>query len=106
MILGDYLYMVEENSLPHCYELATGKEVWEVTNRPGGTTWGSMLHAQGKLFIPLRNAETLVLAASPKYEVLGTNSLGSGQQTNSSLAISHGEIYFRTFNHLWCIGEK
>lgn len=106
MIIGDHVYMVEENTIPHCYELTTGKEVWEVANRPGGTTWGSMLHAQGKLFIPLRNGDTLVLAANPKYEVLGVNSLGGGQQTNSSLAVSHGEIYFRTFSHLWCIGEK
>lgn len=106
MIIGDYVYMIEENTVPHCYELMTGKEVWQVEKRPGGTTWGSMLHSDGKLFIPFRSGETLVLAAKPQYEVLTTNALGAGQQTNSSLVVSHGEIYFRTFSHLWCISEK
>jgi hypothetical protein len=54
----------------------------------------------------MRNAETLVFAASPKYELLAVNSLGSGESTNSSLAISNGDIFIRTFKHLWCITEK
>lgn len=107
MIVGDHVYIVEENGLPHCYELKTGEEVWKVEKRPGGgATWGSMVHAEGRLYVLMRNAETLVFAASPKYELLAVNPLGKGEQTNSSLAISDGDIFIRTFKHLWCIGEK
>ena len=106
MIVGDHVYMVDENGVPHCYELKTGKEVWKVEKRPGGgTTWGSMVHADGRLYVLMRNGDTLVFAASPKYELLATNSLGGGEPTNSSLAISNGDIFIRTFKHLWCIGE-
>jgi len=106
VIVGDHVYIVEENGVPHCYELKTGKEVWKVAKRPGGNTWGSMVHADGKLYVLMRDGQTLVFKASPKYELLATNSLGRGVQTNSSLAISNGEIFIRTFGHLWCIGKK
>jgi outer membrane protein assembly factor BamB len=105
MVIGDHVYMIEENGVPHCYDLKTGEELWQVETRPGGTTWGSMVHADGRLYILMRNGETLVLAASPKYELLARNSLGRGVATNSSLAISNGEIFIRTFTHLWCIAK-
>lgn len=105
MILGDHVYMVEENGVPHCYNLKSGEEVWKVAERPGSTTWGSMVHADGRLYVLMRNGETLVFAASPKYELLATNSLGRGVSSNSSLAISNGDIFIRTFSHLWCIGK-
>lgn len=106
MIIGNHVYMVEENSVPHCYDLKTGEEVWQVEKRPGGTTWGSMVHAEGRLHVLMRNGETLVLAASPKYQLLARNSLGRGVATNSSLAISNGDIFIRTFTHLWCISDR
>ncbi len=106
MVIGDHVYMLEENGVPHCYDLKTGEEVWQLTTRPsGGTTWGSMVHAEGRLYVLMRNGSTQVFAASPKYELLATNPL-RGESTNSSLAISNGEIFIRTFKHLWCISEK
>jgi outer membrane protein assembly factor BamB len=107
MIVGDYVYMLEENGVPHCYELKTGEEVWKTDARVGGgTTWGSMVHADGRLYVLMRDGATHVFAASPKYELLTTNSLGRGESTNSTLAISNGDIFIRTFKHLWCISEK
>ncbi len=107
MIVGAHAYMVEENGVPHCYDLKTGEEVWKTEQRlGGGTTWGSLVHAEGRFYILMRDGRTVVLAASPKFEQLATNSLGPGVGTNSSLAISNGEIYIRTFKHLWCISSK
>jgi outer membrane protein assembly factor BamB len=107
MIVGDHVYIVEEIGLPHCYDLKTGEEVWKVEKRPSGSmTWGSMVHAEGRLYVLMRNAETLVFAASPKYELLAINSLGGGESTNSSLAISNGDIFIRTFKNLWCISAQ
>jgi hypothetical protein len=65
-----------------------------------------MIHAEGRLYVLMRDGGTLVFAASPKYELLATNSLGRGQETNSSLAISNGDIFIRTFKNLWCIGKQ
>jgi outer membrane protein assembly factor BamB len=100
-IVGDHVYILEENGVPHCYELETGKEVWEVTTRPGGQTWSSMLAAEGRLYVLTKQGDTHIFAASPKYEHLGTNKLG--EPTNSSIAVSNGEFLIRTDKHLWCI---
>jgi hypothetical protein len=107
VIVGEHVYMMDETGPPRCFELKSGEEVWNVKKRPtGAVTWGSMVHAQGRLYLLMRDGETLVFAAKPKYELLARNSLGKGEQTNSSLAISDGEIFIRTFEHLWCISEK
>jgi outer membrane protein assembly factor BamB len=106
LIVGEHVYMVDENGTPHCYELNSGTDLWQGEKRLGATTWGSMVHAAGRLYILMRDGETVVLKASPKFEILATNRLEPGEQTNSSLAISDGEIFIRTFKHLWCIRGK
>lgn len=105
IIVGEHVYMVDENGSPRCYELATGKDLWEGAKRAGGTTWGSMVHADGRIYLLMRDSDTVVLKADPKYEVLATNRLGR-EQTNSSIAISDGEIFIRTFKNLYCISQK
>ncbi len=105
VVVGEHLYQMEENGMPRCFELRTGKEVWQVQKRPGdGVTWGSMVHAHGKLYVLMRDASTLVFNASPTYEHVATNALKGS--TNSSLAISNGDVFIRTHTHLWCIGAK
>jgi len=106
VIVGEHVYMVDESGPPRCFELKSGEEVWKA-KRPAGTgAWGSMVHAEGRLYVLTRNGETWVFAAKPKYELLAKNSLGGGEHTNSSLAISDGEVFIRTFEHLWCIAAK
>lgn len=106
VVVGDHVYILEENGLPHCYELATGNEVWQV-EKPlsGASTWSSMVAtADGRLYVMTKDGRTLVFAASPKYELLATNKLGGS--TNASIAVSDGELFIRTAGHLWCIGRK
>jgi outer membrane protein assembly factor BamB len=103
VIVGEHVYILEENGVPHCYELQTGKEVWEISKRPGGSSWSSMVAAGGRLYVLCQNGDTHVFAASPKYELLATNRLG--ESTNASIAVSNGELFIRTVGHLWCIGK-
>ncbi len=106
VIVGEHLYIIDENGQPRCYELTSGKNLWEAEDKFKSVTWGSTIHANGKLFTLMRNGETVVLAAKPKFELLGTNALEKGEQTNSSLAVSDGQIFIRTFKNLWCISVK
>ncbi len=106
VLVGGHVYMVDENAVAHCYNVKRGEDAWkDARQRRGGLTWGSMVHAEGHLYLLMRNGETRVYEASPKYRLLATNSLGAGEQTNSSLAISNGDLFIRTFKHLWCIGK-
>jgi hypothetical protein len=94
--------------VPQCYEWKTGKELWksQIAQRPGGTeAWGSLVHADDRVYIIDRRGATSVFAAGPKYEHLAINRLD--EHTDASLAVSQGELFIRTHKHLWCIsGNK
>jgi outer membrane protein assembly factor BamB len=81
--------------------LAGGKDVWG-KERISGASWGSLVAAGGRLYVTNQAGETLVLAASPEFKLLARNPLG--ERTLASPAVSDGEIFIRTYKHLWCIG--
>ena len=105
VIVGGHVYQVDEDGRPHRYDLRTGADTWaDEAKLKGGQNWGSLVHAAGRLYFLQRNGETAVLAANAKYEVLALNPLGPGEQTNASPVVAGGEVYLRTFRHLWCVG--
>jgi hypothetical protein len=102
VIVGDYVYAANEPGVA-CIELKTGKEVW---NQPiPGRTWGSLVHADGKLYVVSETGETFVFAAKPELEVIARNPL-LRETTRASIVPSDGELFIRTYKHLWCIAEK
>jgi outer membrane protein assembly factor BamB len=106
VILGEHVYLVEENGVPHCFELRTGKEVWvgQGSQRLGANCWSSLVAAGDRLYVVDQHGDTHVLAGRLQYELLATNRLG--EHTNASLAISEGQLFIRTDKHLWCIASK
>jgi hypothetical protein len=62
-----------------------------------------ILTADERIYMLNQAGDTFVLRASPEFELLATNSLG--EMTNASTVISNGELFIRTFEHLWCIGR-
>lgn len=100
-----HAYILNEDGVAHAIDLKTGKTVWEERLTGQGTrSWGSMVLSEGKLFVINQSADTFVLKASPHFELLAVNSLN--EPTNSSPAVSNGEILIRTQRGLWCVGEK
>ena len=59
-----------------------------------------MLLADGKIYVPNQSGDVFVLRASPKFELLATNSVN--ESTNASLAASDGDLILRTDKSLWC----
>ncbi len=101
IIVGDHIYILHDSGVATCYHAATGEEAW--SGRLAGT-WSSMVHADGRLYILDSSGNTHVLKVTPeKLEVLATNRLG--ESTRSSLAISDGQIFIRTYRHLYCIDD-
>jgi outer membrane protein assembly factor BamB len=100
------LYTISQDGMAGCYELKTGERVWEERLKGPGTrtsSWSSMLLADGKIYVPNQSGDVFVLRASPKFEVLGTNSVS--ETTNASLAACDGEVFMRTDKALWCFGK-
>jgi len=106
VIRDGYFYILNTPGTAQCIKLSTGEQLWEERVGSGGKSqsWSSMVLSGDRIYMLNQNSDTVVLRASPKFEVLAVNSLGDGL-TNSSHAISGGEIFIRTHQHLWCIGS-
>jgi outer membrane protein assembly factor BamB len=107
VISGKHIYIVDEPGVAGCFELNSGKMVWqERLEGPSEeyTSWSSMVLGDGKLYVINQGGDTFVLQPSPAFKGIATNSLG--EMTNASLAISNGEIFVRTHQALWCIGKR
>lgn len=106
LIVGKHAYLVSEPGIAHCFDIQTGKDLWEKA-RLGGPTWSSPILSGDRLYLGTSEGEVFVFRAEPmKLEILARNELGKGEIIRSSLASSEGEIFIRTYRHLWCISEK
>lgn len=107
LIHEDHLYTIGQDGMVECRELKSGDKVGEQRLKGEGRngSWSSMVLSDGKIYLPSQSGDVFVLRASPKLEVLATNSLN--ESTNSSLAASKGELFIRTDKSLWCVaGSK
>lgn len=101
-IVGEHVYILNAIGTAQCIELKTGKTLWE--ERASKESWGSMVHAAGRLYVTDQSGTTIVLAAKPQFVVLARNPLNDRSQ--STPAVSNGEIFVRTYQNLWCISDK
>ncbi len=106
VITGGHLYILNVPGTAHCIDLKTGETKWEerLAGKGGGSaSWSSMVLSGERIYALNQSGATFVLKASPKFEQLATNAVGDGM-TCASLAVSDGEFFIRTHQHLWCIG--
>ncbi|NUQ66404.1 MAG: PQQ-like beta-propeller repeat protein [Pirellulales bacterium] len=102
-----HIYIHNDPGVAECFELASGKLVWEERLQgPGktGQNWSSVMLAGGNCYTITQGGDCFVFKASPKFELVAVNSLG--QRSNSSIAASNGDLFIRTHAALWCIGGK
>ena len=106
--LGKHAWLTSEPGVIQCVELATGKELWkERLAAPSGRaqTWSSLTLSGDRIYTLTQATDVIVFrASSEKYEQLAANSL-KDKHTNSSIAVSAGQLFIRTDAHLWCIGK-
>ena len=94
-----HVYLWNDDGVVSCIVAKTGRNVW--TRRIGGGYSGSPICIDGKLYMMSEQGEVVVLAASPRFKVLGKTSLEEG--SHSTPAIAHGRLYLRTFRQLICL---
>ncbi|HTG42885.1 MAG TPA: PQQ-binding-like beta-propeller repeat protein [Verrucomicrobiae bacterium] len=107
VIHQEHFYILNDPGVAECFEITSGKLVWEERLKgPAAKSdnWSSMVLADGKLCAINQGGDAFVLEASPTFRVLSTNSLS--EATIGSMAVSNGEIFVRTYQHLWCIGRQ
>jgi len=106
VIYDGHLYAMSQDGIAQCLDLKNGETVWEERlegTGARGSSWSSMLLADGKLYVPNQSGDVFVLKAAPKFEIIATNAVG--EPTNASLAASNGQIFMRTDKSLWCFAR-
>lgn len=102
-----YLYFAHEvTGIAYCLNAATGEVVYEKRLPRVGGVYASPVFGDGKLYYVSREGGTVVLAATPEYQLLAQNHLEDQRDVNSSPAISADRLFLRTHRYLYCIGEK
>nr|MDQ3621595.1 PQQ-like beta-propeller repeat protein [Verrucomicrobiota bacterium] len=106
VITGGHIYILNTPGTAQCLELRTGEVKWEqrLTGPSGRSeSWSSMVLAGDRIYVLNQGGDTLVVRAAPKFELLAANGI-ERELTNASHAVSDGELFIRTHQHLWCIG--
>ena len=101
------VYILTDPGFAECWELESGKLVWEKrVSGPGAKAdnWSSMVLSGDRLYGINQSGDGIVLRASPEFEQPATNPIG--ETTMASIAPSDGELFIRTHRALWCIAEK
>jgi outer membrane protein assembly factor BamB len=101
---GKYFYVVDDRGVMWCLDAKTGEAIYGPQRIKTGTYSSSPVLADGKLYITNEDGLTTVVRAGPKFEVLAENNLND--YCLSSPAISEGQIFIRTTQHLYCIGKR
>ena len=99
---GKYFYVVNDRGIVWCLDAKTGQEIYGQQRLKPGTYSASPVLADGKIYITSEDGLTSVIKAGPKFEVVAENALND--YCLSSPAISGGQIFIRTSQHLFCIG--
>ena len=102
IISGRYLLMVADSGIASCFEARTGKRHW-MERLPGGHS-PSPVSADGLVYFVSDRGVTTIIRPSETFAVIAKNELG--EPVSASPAISQGQIFLRTHQHLYCIGAK
>ncbi len=95
------VFMATEQGIATATDPETGDHVWR--ERLGGAFTSSPVAGDGKVYFTNEAGETVVVAAAREFEVIARNALG--ERVLASPAISGGQIFIKTDEHLVCIGE-
>lgn len=104
VIKDGLVFLLNQDGMAECLELATGKQVWlERLPLKGakGDSWSSALLAGDRVYFVNQAGETHVVRASRNFEVLASNALE--EPTNSSLVVAGKDLLLRTYKGLWYI---
>jgi outer membrane protein assembly factor BamB len=102
LVVGDFLYMVNDGGIAACMNAKTGAVVW-VQRLPGPYS-ASPLFADGRIYFLSEEGVTTVIAPGAEYRVLATNTLDG--MTYASIAPAAGSFFIRSNTHLYRISNR
>lgn len=98
------LYICDAPGIVRVYDIYKGDRLTE--QRLAKETWGSTMLIGGRLYITDNVGTTHVLEPTPELKRIATNALEQPEVTKSTPAYSDGQVFIRTYDHLWCFGTR
>ena len=101
---GYQLYIIDDKGIALSLNVRDGSTVWDRTRIEPGTYSASPLLADGKIYAINEEGTTTVLQAGEEFEILAVNRLED--YTLASPAVVGNQIFIRTAEYLYCIGNQ
>ena len=102
IIVGDLMFMINDDGVASCINAKTAKIVWQ--KRVSGDYRASPILSAGRIYFFSQDGTIPVIEASDKYKLLAKNKLDNGFQ--ASPAVAGDSLYLRTITDLYCIETK
>jgi outer membrane protein assembly factor BamB len=102
LLVGDLLFMVDDDGVAACVKAKTGDEVWR--KRLGGNYSASPIYAEGRIYFFDQDGKSTVIEAGPEFKVIAVNELDDGFM--ASPAVSGSALYLRSNTRLYRIEAK
>jgi outer membrane protein assembly factor BamB len=100
IIAGGCFLIISDSGVAHCFEAATGELLWK---QRFGEQHASLVSAGGFVYCLNDKGVTHIVKPGPTFQQIAQNDIG--ERCFASPAISHGQIFLRGENHLYCIGQ-
>ncbi|HMV48762.1 MAG TPA: PQQ-binding-like beta-propeller repeat protein, partial [Blastocatellia bacterium] len=104
LIYQGLLYVLKNEGIFTCYDLATGEEKYQqrIPHQGSGFS-GSPVASDGRIYLPSEDGDIFIVKAGAQFELLGKNSVG--QLLMATPAISGGMMFVRAEKDLFAIGR-
>lgn len=121
LVVGDLLFMVNDNGILFCLDAKTGKKHWD--ERLQGKFSASPVLAGGMIYALSEDGKVFVVEAKKEYNRVAVNALDAAGpvvhtakpifeikkddlRCMASPAVVDGALFLRTATHLYCVGKK
>ena len=101
IVVGDLLYMINDNGILTCVEADTGTIVWQ--QRIGGSYSASPVMADGSIYIQSEEGVTTVFRPGRSFQAVAVNRLD--EPVLASMAVAGRSLYIRTEERLYRIAK-
>lgn len=101
LLVGQYLYLMNERGQTTCLDAMTGELKYEARPPVPATFMASMVGFGDRILQMSEDGDTFIVKAGPKHEIIRTNSIG--EPVYASPALAGGTIYVRGEQHLFAI---
>ena len=103
LLIGDLLYLVNNDGLALAIDARTGTEIWR--ERLGGSFSASPVYADGRIYFFNRESVATVIEPGREFKVLAVNHL-DGEQLMASPAVAGKALIVRTESHLYRVEQR